>query len=89
MIWVMKCRASFQLRGPPFRCMNCLSVMPSMSSMTMYSTCSERLTSCTAMILGWESMATAWDSSWNRRRNSASLARSSLRIFTATSRLSR
>ena len=48
-----------------------------------------RLTSYTAMMLGWDSMATAWDSSWNRRRNSASSLRSFFSIFTATRRLSR
>ena len=63
MIWVMKCRASFQLRGSPFFCIYCLSVMPSSSSMTIYSRSEDLLTSYTAMILGWESIATACDSS--------------------------
>ena len=44
-IWVIKWRASRQLSLFPFFCMYCFRVMPSMSSMTMYSTSEERLTS--------------------------------------------
>ena len=40
-----KVEASRQLSLFPFFCMYCFRVMPSMSSMTMYSTSEERLTS--------------------------------------------
>ena len=88
MIWVMKCRDSRQFRRPRFS-MYCLRVMPSMSSMTIYSVSPPRDTSYTETMLGWDSWATAWDSALKRRRKSSSWARSLLRIFTATRRLSR
>ena len=43
----------------PFFCIYCFRVIPSISSITMYSKSEERLTSYTATILGWDSMATA------------------------------
>ena len=51
-IWVMKCRASRQFSFPPFFCIYCFRVIPSMSSMTIYSMSEERLTSYTATMLG-------------------------------------
>ena len=88
MIWVMKCSDSRQFSWPRFS-IYCLRVMPSISSMTMYSTSPPRDTSYTDTMLGWESWATAWDSALNRRRKSSSWARSLLRILIATRRLSR
>ena len=58
-IWVMKWRASRQFSLFPFFCIYCFRVIPSISSITMYSKSEERLTSYTATILGWDSMATA------------------------------
>ena len=88
MIWVIKCSDSRQSMRPR-RSMYCFSVMPSISSMTMYSMSGLVDTSYTDTMLAWLSWATACDSSWNRRRKSALSARSLFSILMATRRLSR
>ena len=86
LIWTEKCSASFQ-PSAPFFCIYCMSVTPSMSSMTIYST----LLGVAHVVDGddvrVESMATACASVWKRRRNSSSAASSSRSILTATERL--
>ena len=88
MIWVMKWSDSRQSMRPR-RSIYCLRVMPSMSSMTIYSVSGLVDTSYTETMLAWLSWATAWDSSWKRRRKSAFSARSLLSILMATKRFSR
>jgi len=88
MIWVIKCSASRQSILPR-RSMYCFRVMPSTSSMTIYSVSPLRDTSYTDTMLAWDSWATARDSSRKRRRKSAFSARSFFRIFTATIRFRR
>ena len=51
MIWVMKCRDSRQFSWPRFS-IYCLRVMPSISSMTIYSISPPRDTSYTDTMLG-------------------------------------
>ena len=88
-IWVMKCSASRQFSWPLLLHILLQGDAVDQLHDDIFQVSRAADTSYTDTMLGWDSMATAWDSSWKRRRNSASWARSFFRIFTATNRFSR